>query len=276
MKPKVLIVGNGYIGNRICKELGFGISDRKITCLEDALSLTREEKPDILINCVGFIGRNVDDCEINKEKALFSNGFVPIMLAEGCLRNNIKFIHISSGCIYHYDYAHDSPITEEKDPDFLGLYYSRTKIYAENALRALFGKYPYLILRIRVPLDNRSTPKNLLDKLIGYKKVITSPNSVTYIPDFIHALKHLIEIKASGIFNIVNKSPLVFPDLMKQYQKYVPDFRFEEIDFAKLNMVRTNLILSAEKLERTGFAVRDIYDCLEECVQGYIASIKKP
>ena len=129
MAPKILIVGNGYLGNRISQDLGYPISNRRISCLEDALRLAAEEKPDILINCIGFVGRNVDDCENNKEKALFSNAFVPVMLAEACFRNGIKLVHISSGCIYHYDYNKDRPLTEEKAPDYLDLYYSRTKIY---------------------------------------------------------------------------------------------------------------------------------------------------
>lgn len=270
MRNKVLIFGNGFISNRLQEGFSCAISDRKIYSFKDAEEETKKFNPQIIINCIGHTGKNVDDCELDKDKTLIANTFIPIILAEVALRNNIKLVHISSGCIYHYDYSQDSPIDEKKIPDFFELFYSRTKIYSEQALEILSHKYHFLIARIRVPLDNRPHPKNLLDKLINYKKVIDIPNSVTYVPDFVNALKHLIEIKAKGIYNVVNKGALRYPQLMEVYKKYNPDFQYEVIDFKKLNLVRTNLILSTKKLEKTGFKIRNIQEVLEECVQDYL------
>ncbi|MDD2689185.1 MAG: sugar nucleotide-binding protein [Candidatus Omnitrophica bacterium] len=270
MKNEILIFGKGYFGSRIKEDLGIEVSEKKISSLVDVEEEVKKYRPKVIINCIGFIGRNVDDCEMNKEKALFANAFLPVILGEVCLRNKIRLIHISTGCIYHYDYAKDSPIDEEKEPDFFELYYSRTKIYAEQVLRFLSKKCHILILRPRVPLDNRPNPKNLLTKLIATKKVITLPNSCTYIPDFIQALKHLIKIEAQGIYNVVNKNPLSYPDLMEAYKKYVPGFEYQTIDFNKLNLIRTNIVLSTKKLEDTGFKARDIKDILEECVKEYV------
>lgn len=270
MKNKILILGKGYIGTRLQEELGFELSDKKIHSLNDAEEEIKKYQPEILINCIGHTGTNVDECELDKDKTLMSNTFVPIILAEAALRNNIKLIHISSGCIYHFDYSQDVPIDEEKTPDFFELFYSRTKIYAEQALKTLFGKLPILIIRIRIPLDNRPHPKNILTKLIKYKTIIDIPNSVTYVPDFIKALKHLIEIEANGIYNVVNKGGLRYPELLDTYKKYVPDFSYRIVAYKDLNLVRTNLILSTEKLEKTGFKVRNIEGVFEECVQNYL------
>jgi len=273
MKNKTLILGRGYIGSRLQEELNCEISDKKIYSYKDIEAQLRKFKPKTIINCIGNVGRNVDECEKDLDKTLIANTFVPIILAEAALRNNIKFIHISTGCIYHYDYSKGNPIDENKEPDFFELFYSRAKIYSELALDALSKKYSILIIRIRVPLDDRPHPRNLLTKLINYKKVIDLPNSVTYIPDFINALKHLIKINAKGIYNVVNKGSLIYHELMEIYRKYVPDFKYETIDFKKLNQVRTNLILSTKKLEHTGFKVRDIHEVLEECVKGYIGTV---
>jgi len=270
MENKTLILGKGYIGARLQEELNCEISDKKIYSYRDIEGELKELKPKVIINCIGNVGRNVDECEKDLDKTLIAHTFVPIILLEAALRNNIKFIHISTACIYHYDYSNDIPIDENKEPDFFELFYSRTKIYSELALSALSKKYPILIIRIRVPLDNRPHHRNLLTKLINYKKIIVIPNSVTYIPDFINALKHLIKINAKGIYNVVNKGPLIYQELMEIYRKYVPDFKYEAIDFKKLNQVRTNLILSTKKLENTGFKVRDIHEVLEECVKGYL------
>lgn len=270
MSDRILILGKGYIGSRIQDGLNVEISDREIYSLKDAEREIKKFNPKIIINCIGSIGRNIDDCELDKDKALMSNTFVPIILAEAALRSNIILVHISTGCIYHFDYSQDKPIAEDKIPDYFELFYSRAKIYADRALEVLVKRYPILIVRIRMSLDSRPHPKNLLTKLINYKTIIDLPNSVTYIPDFLNALKHLIKIKATGIYNIVNKGALRFPELMDVYKRFVPDFQYEAVDFKKLNLNRTNLILSVEKLERTGFKVRGIHETLEECVKNYL------
>lgn len=267
---EILILGKGFIGNRLREEFDCSISDAKLYSYKDAETEIKKYNPKIVINCIGRIGNNVDDCEKDLDKALTANSFVPFILAEVALRNNIRLVHISSGCIYHYDYSKDEPIDENKIPDFFELFYSRTKIYSDQALALLAKKHPILIARIRVPLDNYPHLKNLLTKLITYRKVIDLPNSVTYIPDFLLALRHLIEINAQGVFNVVNKGSLKYPELMEIYKKHMPDFKYEVIDFKKLNAVRTNLILSAGKLEKSGFKTRDIHEVLEGCVQEYI------
>jgi len=270
MKHKILILGKGFIGVRLHEEFNCAISTRKIRSYKDAEEEVRKFRPEIIINCIGNVGRNVDECEKELDKTLAANTFVPIILAELALRHKIKLIHISTGCMYHYDYAKDNPIDEEREPDFFELFYSRAKIYSEKALAALAKKYPILIIRIRVPLDNRPHPRNILTKLINYKRVIDIPNSITYIPDFISALRYLIRIDASGIYNVANKGGLRYPHILDVYKKYVPDFKYEVIDYKKLNVVRTNLILSVRKLERSGFKMRNIKEVLEECVKAYL------
>lgn len=271
MEGKILVLGKGFIGERLLGAFGCGVSARKITSLKDAEEEIKEHKPKIIINCIGHIGEsNVDDCEIDKDKTLFANSFVPVILAEAALRNNIKLIHISSGCIYHFSYSKNKPITEKDTPDFFDLYYSRSKIYAERALELLSSEFNILIARIRVPLDNRPHQRNILTKLIQYRKIIDLPNSVTYLPDFLKALQHLIKIDARGIYNVVNKGALRYSQLLSVYKEFVPGFKYSLVDYKKLNLVRTNLILSVRKLEKTGFKMRNIKEALSECVQNYL------
>jgi len=271
MEPKVLIFGKGFIGERLAREFNAEVTERMIFKLSDAQEEYEKYKPDIIINCIGYTGKNnVDDCELDKEMTLTANSFVPILLAEVALRNKIKLIHISSGCIYDYDYEKSQPITEEEIPHFFDLFYSRSKIYSERALEVLSKTYNILITRIRIPLDDKPHPKNIINKLVKYGKVIDVPNSVTYIPDFVQAMRHLIKIDAKGIYNVVNKGGLRYPKLMEIYKKYVPDFKFEVIDYHKLGLVRTNLLMSTSKLEKSGFRMREIDSVLEECVQSYL------
>ncbi len=271
MKDRILILGKGFIGSRLQELLGCRIANDRINNYSDAAAVIKKYNPKVLINCIGYAGtNNVDDCESDKDKTIFSNTFVPILLAEAAIRVGIKLVHISTGCIYHFDYAKDKPIDEEKAPDFFDLFYSRTKSYADEALKLLAKNYNILILRPRIPLDTQPHPKNLLTKLIAYRNVIDVPNSVIYMPDLKDALVHLLKIDARGIYNVVNEGGLRYPDLMNVYKKYVPGFEYKIVDFTKLKLVRTNLILSTQKLERSGFKIRNVNEVLEECVKGYL------
>ena len=117
----------------------------------------------------------------------------------------------------------------------------------------------------------RPNPKNILNKLIKYKNnIIDIPNSVTYLPDFVKAVRHLVRINAQGIYHVVNKGGLRYPELLDVYKKYVPDFKYSLIDFKGLKINRTNILLSTLKLKKTGFKVRDIHEVLDECVQEYL------
>lgn len=271
MNNKILILGKGFIGTHLQKSLNCRISNELIKSYKDAERIVSKYNPKIIINCIGITGRrNVDDCELDIDGVLLANSFVPVFLAEVCLRKNIKLVHISSGCIFNYDYKKDKPIKEASQDYFFKLFYSRSKIYSERAIEKLSRDYNILIVRIRIPLINEKHPKNLLDKLLKYNKVIDIPNSVTYIPDFVKALKHLVRIDAKGVYNVVNKGGLRYPVLMKIYQKYFPDYKFKVIPLKNLGLVRTDLILSTAKLSKTGFKVRNINSVLDECIRGTV------
>lgn len=277
MKTRILIFGKGYLGQRLAAEFSCGLTDARVNSLEQCIKDVSRYKPQVVINAIGQTGaRNVDDCEMDKDKTLMSNSFVPVILAEACLRCGVRFVHISSGCIFEYDYAKQRPITEDRIPDYYDLYYSRSKVYAERCLDYLAAKFPVLTVRVRIPLDDRPGRKNIIDKLVKYGKVIDVPNSVTYVPDFVEMVRHLIAVKANGIFNTVNKGGLYYRDLMETYRKYVPDFAYKVIPLSSLKLKRTNLLLSTKKLEATGFKVRPIKSVLDECIQRYIANSGRP
>ena len=297
MKKKILILGKGFLGNRINDLLNsddyiINLSDARVYSFEDVERLIEVNQPDILINCIGSTGRdNVDDCENDVHRTLYLNAFLPFTLSEACIRRNIKFVHISSGCIYHSSKKEKQPgmigeitfmpdtegarIHEFRPPDFFDLFYSRTKIYAEQGLLPLCQDKNILILRIRIPLDCIPHPKNVLTKLIKYKTIIDVPNSVTYIPDFVKTLDFLLEKDARGIYNVVNSGECRYPDLMYEYAKRVLNAEYEVIPYEKLELVRTNLLLATDRLKGLGFPVRDINDVYEECVDSYVTEQSK-
>jgi len=271
MNKDILIFGKGYIGKKLQKAFDCNITEKRIESFDDARLEIEAYNPKIIINCIGYVGKkNVDDCELNKGKTLLANTFIPTILGEIAFRKNIKLVHISSGCMYNFNYQISEPIIEEDKPDYFNLFYSRSKIYTEKVLESLFGVANILIVRIRIPLDYIPHPKNILTKLLSFKKVINTPNSITYIPDFIKMLEFLIKVDAKGIYNTVNKGGLKYSELLEAYGKQASSHSYDIIDSKELNLVRTNLIMSVEKLEKKGFKVRNIHEVLEECVNQYL------
>lgn len=264
---KVAILGNGWIGNRLAEHLDGEIIPLRVATLNGLSDWINEIHPDVLINAVAHNGGdNVDCCEIDMDKTLLANSFVPIMAAEVCIRHGIKYVHISSGCVYD---GCPMPLTEEDPPDFFELFYSRTKIYSEGALVPMVDKYGFLILRPRIPLDDRPHPRNILTKLISYGRVIDEPNSVTYLPDFLCAVQALLREDAHGVFNVVNEGTLRYPDLMEAYKVYKPDYQYTMTTLKELGIVRTNVILDTSKLSKY-WTARNINDVLDNCVREYV------
>jgi dTDP-4-dehydrorhamnose reductase len=271
---KPLVLGSsGYIGSRICEETGFEGSSDKITSLSDIERLVSIHKPSVVINCIAKTGsdeRGVGGCEDDPEGTLLANSIVPILLAEAAMRFGFRLVHISTGYVYETP-ANGLPLPEEAPPDFFEVFYSRTKIYSESTLLAC-SKHPVLILRPNIVLDNQSHPRNVLEKLINSRRVVRGQHSITYLPDFIKAMKHLIDIQAQGLYNVVNTGALEYSELLDRYKKYDPSFSYESIELSSLGRKRPNALLSAEKLQRSGFKLRDIHSVLDECLNGYIKS----
>ena len=90
-----------------CKKSGdCPVYEGRILSYQDALAAFEKHKPTVIVNCIGYTGaRNVDDCELDVDKSMLANTMVPIWLGELVFRNPVKLVHISSGCIYHYDYS---------------------------------------------------------------------------------------------------------------------------------------------------------------------------
>ena len=273
MDEKVLILGKGYLGTRLQEQFRCALSQRRVTSLADAERIIRYFRPDVLINCIGYHGtKNIDDCDRSPDRTIQANTIVPLLLGEAAIKSGIRLVHISSGCLFHYQ-SGQSHIKEEASPDFFETLYARTKIYADLALTNLSKKYPILTLRIRLPLDDRPHPFNLLNKLLQFQSVIDQPSSITYIPDFLNAMEHLIRIKATGVYNIINPGSISFINILKIYQKFVPGHRYRIITPEQLKNKRAIVLLSARKLIQSGFPIRPIQQVIEPCVQNYVQHI---
>jgi dTDP-4-dehydrorhamnose reductase len=270
-KLKGIVFGKGFLGTRLAKELNFVISDLRISDKKTLDSYLDKEKPNIIINAIGKTGRpNVDWCESHKEETIFSNVVAPIILCTSCSEREIYFVHLGSGCIYYGD-NDGKGFSEEDEPNFYGpQFYAKTKILSEKALR----EFPCLQLRLRMPIDNKSHQRNLIDKLKNYSKLINIQNSMTTVPHLIEATKKLIEKRRTGIYNITNPGTISAAEIMRMYKETVdPSHSFEIMSIKELDRVtlgkRSNCKLNTDKLQSEGIDIPEIHKAVRECLLKY-------
>jgi 3,5-epimerase/4-reductase len=87
-------------------------------------------------------------------------------LAQFCEREGIHFVYLGTGCIYTY--TNEKKIfTEEDKPNFFGSGYSTVKGYTDQILRDFTQT---LQLRIRMPISEQKSHRNLIDKIANLKR----------------------------------------------------------------------------------------------------------
>lgn len=297
----VFTIGGGFVSDHLNYPK---IKDRVELSEKLIHTLIDTYKPDVLINCIGRTGSpNVDWCEANKEIVASTNTALPIMLAEACAKHSIHLIQIGSGCIYFGEspnavYVHPAgaitvPTSQEgfnwyhsqklvkhdtgwKETDFANpkSFYSKSKY----ACDLMIGSMSHVTtLRIRMPISDKNSPRNLINKLKGYKQVIDIPNSVTFMDDLSRCVDWSIKNSQTGIFHVTNKEPVTAAQVMTEYQKYVTDHKFEIITEQQLDSItvakRSNCLLDSSKLELAGFHMSPSVKALEDCMAKYMKNL---
>lgn len=276
---KVLLLGKGFIGNSLFNYL----KDKHDTEIfsKDQLNYTERsfftkhihtKKYDVVINCSGYTGApNVDACEIFKADCLFYNVSIPVQLAKVCEDNKVKFINISSGCIYT---GYDKEFTEKDEPNF-GIYnidssyYSFTKHMCEILLRNTSA----ITLRIRMPFNSDLVGKNLIYKILNYDNIIDFKNSGTNTDDLNVFIEKLIThndlLKIKGPLNVVNPGAIT-AKLISEYLSFNelinPNWKVVPLNELKIVAQRSNCILSDKKIKKLGLQLPSAIKSLKETV----------
>lgn len=275
------------------------ITDRLIPQYEQIKTVIEKYKPDVLINCIGYCGNTtIDDCELDLKRTFDTNTLIPIILGSICEELHIRFVNISSGCIFSgtspnlrrddYDYsaivennfdftkcfAKDSGWTEKDSPTPPSSY-SKSKYAADLILESL----PHTtLLRIRMPISYKVHPRNLLSKLTSYTKIVEAENSMTFMGDLERAIEFVIENDKYGIYNCTSPTPIKHSKLLDEYKKYVPNHKYEKISVGELNRltkaIRSNCILDSSKLVGDGFKFQDTDKAVIEYVEKFAKNLK--
>jgi len=266
---RVLVFGNGWLGNKFRDHFKGTMALQTDIVNEAAVrNQITESKPDVVINAAGKVGSpNIDWCESHKEEVAYSNIAGPVVLAKVCNELGVKFVHLSSGCLWDQK----SDATEEDHPEPPS-FYSFSKAAADNILMSL-DTQP-LILRLRMPLCGERNNRNLITKVAGYEKITNLPNSMTHVDDLITTTESLLEANASGIFNVVNPGSTCLPEIMDLYKKYVDsDHEYSIISKAELltftEAGRSDCTLNTNKLSDLGISLPPLEERLVQSMEEY-------
>ncbi len=276
---KILIFGKGYLGSRMAEAWPDAVlSDVRIEDKAAVLRALDEYKPDSVVNAAGKTGKpNVDWCETHQVETYRSNVIGPLVLAEACAERGVHLIHLASGCIF-YGPSPDPRGWREEDYANPEGFYSRSKYSADLIL----SRMPDVaIARLRMPIDSMPGPRNLIDKISAYPKVIDVENSVTIVDDLLVALYQMAEKRATGVFHTVNPGTIRHREILDLYRQYVnPQHTCEWITEQELverglvSRKRSTCILQSHRLEEIGIQMRPVHEAIRDVMIAYGAHVR--
>jgi len=272
---KILIIGKGYLGTR-CAEVWKDeviLTDKIVKTVEDVEALLDEHQPDAVLNAAGIVGKpNVDWCETHQLETIEGNTILPITIAKACQNKNVYLLHMGTGCIFYGKSPHGGPWTEEDYGNPVAVY-TRAKYAADLVLATMEN---IGIARIRMPLDSRPCPQNIIDKLAAYNKIIDVENSLTVVDDMVDVFYQLLAKKAEGIFHVTNPGSIKHKEIVDLYKKYVDPSKenewINEEDLVKQGLSskrRSTNIMTSKNLPKLGIEMRPAKEAVEESMKIY-------
>jgi len=185
---KILIFGkNGWLGNIFYNYLIKKEID--VTHCHQDINTIQSIDPGITVVVNFAASANIDWCEKNKNRTFWNNVLGAVNIARVCKTANVKHVFISSACVLQSKDEND--IRYEDSIPAPACFYTETKLMAEKLIKEIDPDS--LIIRLRLPISEVSHPRNTLNKLASYKKLIDCQESVTVVEDFIPRLFELIK-----------------------------------------------------------------------------------
>lgn len=224
---KILVTGcNGQLGRAIRREYakdevafintdvaeGEGIHALDITDVDAVMSLVREEKPEVIINCAAHT--NVDLCEQQWDSAYRINAIGPRNLSIAATEMGAKMIHVSTD--YVFEGNGTRPYTEFDTPGPISAY-GKTKLEGERFVQAFASRY-FILRTAWLYGDGKNFVKTMLrlsenhDEVSVVKDQVGSPTSAVELARTIHYLE---QTDNYGIFHATCEGDTNWADFAK-------------------------------------------------------------
>ena len=168
--------------------------------------------PDTVINCTGILNKVADE---NKPLAVLINSYLPHYVDEICRKDRIKFIHVSTDCVFD---GKSGEYTEDSFKD-------ATSFYGQSKALGELNNESSVTLRTSIvgPDINKNGIglfqwfMNQENKTDGFDKVIWT--GVTTL-EFAKCMEKAIENNLSGLRHAVNNEKIDKYSLLSLFKKY--------------------------------------------------------
>lgn len=274
------MLGSGYVASAYMRSLHFlgmnpMIASRAWLDYHDPQLLRayiRLYQPQLVINCAGYTGRTVDDCEVNKQECYIANVTLPRNLARVCGESGTRLVHISSGCIF----TGPGPFKESDSPNNLDQFYAQCKAAAEQEILSVTKEtgLKSWIFRIRMPFNHIICPRNWLVKIAEYPLILEGQNSITFLDEFTTRSYMLVQKDNPGVYHAAYPTPVstlkVAELLLSSGLRRFPVLPYPPAEFYRCHCPRSQAVLDSSKFEReAGAAFGDPWAAIRWSLQNF-------
>lgn len=281
---KVLVTGcNGQLGRAIRKEYvgenvefintdvveGEGVISLDITDVEAVLSLAREKKPDVIINCAAHT--NVDKCEEQWDLAYKINALGPRNLSIAARELDAKMIHVSTD--YVFEGNGTKPYTEFDEPNPVSAY-GKTKLEGEKFVKEFAPKH-FILRTAWLYGDGKNFVKTMLKLSENHDEVsvvcdqLGSPTSATELAKMIHYLEGtenygLFHATCEGDTNWADFTEEIFKKTGKTTKvNHVTSVQYKEMNPASANRPAYSILDNYMLRLTSDYRMADWHDALD-------------
>ena len=286
----VVLGASGFVGSTFSECLqvkgleycGMSRSDLDYSDEVSLLDWLLKERPRFLINVAGYTGKpNVDACELHKTDCLLGNAVLPGKIRAACEKARIPWGLVSSGCIYSGRRPDGQGWREEDPPNFSFRsppcsFYSGTKALGEELLDGAKDCY---VWRLRIPFNHEKSPRNYLNKLLNYDRLLDVENSISHLDEFVQACIACFENEVPyGIYNMTNPGSITTRQVTEwMLEEGLTDQKFDFFENEETFMrdaastPRSNCVMDSSKLAAAGIEMRPA----EEAVRDSLRKMRK-
>lgn len=263
-RDKILILGGGFL-TKAFKRHGYqnlmnrsefdypnniGKLDLQIKC----------KLYDTIINTIGISDTRFCEDDANWNIIHEVNGRLPNYLSRMCGENNLKFVQISTGCLYD---TLDIPQSEDE----------KRSAHCNYVISKWIGEIGCdndrdLIIRPRLLFDSERPEEgkrnNLLCKMEKFSSFIDEHNSITSNDTIVEAIEALLENNQSGIFNVAQLGSYTIADIAEYLGLNVQERISQEELRKREGLSLVNNVMDLNKLRRF-YEPRDTLVEVERC-----------
>lgn len=228
--------------------------------------------PSIVVNCAGLA--SVEACQLDPQRAYFSNVAIPVNLASVCAQSNITFVQISTDHLF----PDNKGKANENDQAIPVNIYAKTKMQAEIEVQRLYPRS--IVVRTNFFGQSLSHRKSFSDQILQVlrkNEEIKLFEDVYFTPilmqSLIRKVHDLVEFGAYGVFNVVSDDRISKYEFGRQLAKVF------ELDVAlikaSLFSERNDLVLRPFDLSLSNEKVTNVLGQKIESLSSQLARLKQ-